>query len=72
MDAMKYMAGMIGIVNGIIYMTIANKGEKDMSLKLITCDVCCLPYPKESITKRNKSNMCANCYVMTKRMYKPW
>ena len=43
-----------------------------MKIKLITCDVCLLPYPKESITKQNKSNMCANCYVMTKRMYKPW
>ena len=47
-------------------------GEKTMKIKLINCDVCLLPYPKESITKRNKNNMCANCYVMTKLMYKPW
>ena len=49
-----------------------SNGVTMKKIKLITCDVCQLPFPKESITKRNKSNMCANCYVMNKRMYMAW
>ncbi len=48
------------------------KKKKQTLIEFFDCEVCCLPYPSTGKFVRNETEMCANCYVQNKRMFKEW
>ena len=46
--------------------------KKPTPIEFFICQVCHMPYPSTGKFKLRKLEACANCYVMNKRMYKPW
>jgi len=46
------------------------KKKKQTLIEFFDCEVCCMPYPSTGKFVRNETEMCANCYVQNKRMFK--
>ncbi len=46
--------------------------KKQEKIVLFNCQVCTYPYPSTGKFVLRNIELCANCYIQNKRMYKPW
>jgi hypothetical protein len=46
--------------------------KKPTPIEFFDCQLCNLPYPSTGKFELRKLEVCANCYVQNKRMFREW